>query len=244
VAIINQALADQFWPGQDAVGHRLFEGEPGEGDAYEIVGVVETGRYRTLSENPRPVVFRSRLQHPGPRTTFVAHARGDVQAVLAAMRIAQQELDPRLSFARLGTLEQHLSLALFPARATGLLFSLFGAVALLLAVSGLSGVIAYSVSRRTGEFGIRMVLGASRANVLRMVLRQGLQLAGLGIGIGLMAALAVTRLLRGLLYSVSPTDPATFVAVPVLLMVVSLLACLVPARRAAKVDPMEALRYE
>ncbi|HEY3236830.1 MAG TPA: FtsX-like permease family protein, partial [Polyangiaceae bacterium] len=244
VAIINQTLADQFWPGEDAVGRRLFEGKPGEGDSYEIVGVVESGKYRTLGENERPVVFRSRLQHPRARSTFVAYVRGDSQAALGAMREVTRALDPRLSLSRLETLDRHLALALFPARTTGLLFSVFGAVALLLAVSGLFGVIAYSVSQRTREIGVRMALGASRRDVVHMVLSQGLRLAALGIGAGLVAALAATRLLRSLLYGVSPLDPATFVAVPLLLVLVSTLACLLPARRAARVDPMEALRYE
>jgi predicted permease len=244
VAIVNQAAANLFWPGEEAIGRRLVEGTPGEGTAFEVIGLVETGRYRTLSENPRPVVFRSRLQHPGPRSTFVAHVRGAVPTALGALRATQRVLDPRLSFSRLGTLEQHLSLALFPARATGLSFSVLGAVALLLALAGLSGVIAYSVSRRTPEFGVRMALGATRANVRGMVLRQGLRLAGAGIVAGLVAAVLVTRLLRGLLYGISPTDPATFIAVPCLLMAVSIVACLLPARRAANVDPIEALRYE
>jgi predicted permease len=243
-AIINQTMADQFWPGQEAVGRRLFEGKPGEGDSYEIVGVVETGKYRTLGENERPVVFRARLQHPRPRSTFVAHVRGDSQAALGAIREAVRELDARLSLSRLETLDRHLALALFPARTTGLLFSVFGAVALLLAVSGLFSVIAYSVSQRTREIGVRMALGASRRNITRMVVRQGVKLAGFGIGAGLVASLAATRLIHGLLYGVSPMDPVTFVAVPSLLLTVSLLACLLPARRAASVDPMEALRTE
>jgi predicted permease len=244
VAIINQMMADQFWPGEDAVGRRLFEGRPGAGDSYEIVGVVETGKYRTLGENPRPIVFRSRLQHPRPRSTFVAHARGDSQAALGAIRDATRALDPRLSLARLETLDRHLALALFPARATGLLFSLSGAVALLLAVSGLFGVIAYSVSQRTREIGIRMALGAQRNDVLSMVLRSGMKLVGVGLAAGFAGAFAATRLLRSLLYGVSPVDPLTFAGVPLLLAGVALLACLLPARRAAKVDPMEALRYE
>ena len=244
VAVINQALAEQFWHGQDAVGRHLFEGKPGEGDTYEIIGVVENGKYRTLGENPHPVVFRCRLQHPGPRSTFVAHVRGNARTVLAALPSAQQEIDSRLSFSRLGTLEQHLSLALFPTRTTGLLFSVFGAAALLLAVSGLFGVIAYSVSQRTREIGARMALGASRRTVMRMVLRRGMTLACAGIGLGLAGAFALTRLMRSLLFGVGPTDPMTFVAIPVLLAVVALFASWLPARRASKVDPMEALRYE
>jgi putative ABC transport system permease protein len=189
-------------------------------------------------------VFRSRLQHPGPRSTFVAHARGDPEAALAALRGAQQAIDPRLSLSRMGRLEQHLSLALFPARATGLLFSICGAVALLLALSGLFGVMAYSVSQRRREFGIRMALGASRRDVLRTVLGQGVRLAGCGIAVGLSGALAATRLLGSLLYGIGPRDPATFMAIPALLMTVALLASLLPALRAARLDPVETLRYE
>jgi predicted permease len=162
VAIINQTMAEGFWPGQDAVGRRLFEGKPGEGDSYEIIGVVETGKYRTLGENPRPVVFRSRLQHPGPRSMFVVRVRADPVGTVASIRSASQEIDRRMSLSRLGTLEQHLMLALFPARATGLLFSVLGIVALLLAISGLFGLIAYSVSQRThgSESGWRWVRAA------------------------------------------------------------------------------------
>ncbi|HTH50066.1 MAG TPA: ABC transporter permease [Candidatus Limnocylindria bacterium] len=244
VAIINQAMADRFWPGQEAVGHRLFEGKPGTGDSYEIVGVVENGKYRTLGEAVRPVVYRSRFQQPRPRSTFVAHVRGDPQAALGAIREVTRELDPRLALARLDTLDHHLALALFPARATGLLFGVFGSVALLLAVSGLFGVIAYSVSQRTREIGIRMALGACRRDVVSMVLRQGLRLTLAGVAAGLAIALAVTRLLRSLLLDVSPLDPFTFTAVPLLLITITLLACLFPARRASQVDPMVALRTE
>jgi predicted permease len=244
VAIINKAMADQFWPDEEAVGRRLFEGRPGAGDSYEIVGVVETGKYRTLGEAERPVVFRSRLQHPRARSTFVAHVRGDPRAALGSIREVTRALDPRLSLARLETLDRHLALALFPARSAGLLFSVFGAVALLLAASGLFGVIAYSVSQRTREIGIRMALGAQRAKVVEMVLGQGMRLAGAGTLVGLVGAFAATRLLRSLLLGVDPVDAVTFTLVPVLLLVVALLACVLPARRAAKVDPMEALRCE
>jgi len=244
VAIVNQTMAEQLWPGQDAVGRRLIEGRPGGGDSYEIVGVVETGKYRSLGENPRPVVFRSRHQHPGPRSTFVAYVRGNPPAALREIHDVTRALDPRLSLSRLQTLDQHLALALFPARATGLLFSIFGAVALLLAVSGLFGVIAYSVSQRTREIGIRMALGARRGKVVGMVLRQGLILAGTGTLMGLAGAFVATGLLRSLLFGVSPMDPVTFALVPLLLLAVALLACVLPARKAAQTDPMEALRCE
>jgi predicted permease len=244
IAVINQALADQFWPGKDPIGRRLTEGNIGQGTSYEIVGVVETGKYRTLDENPQPVVFRCRLQERGPRSTFVAQVRGDPQSTLVAIRGVVQELDSRVSLSRLGTLEQHLALALFPTRTTGLLFSLFGAAGTLLAVSGLLGVIAYSVSQRTREIGIRVALGAQRNDVQGMVVRQGMKLVAIGILVGLGGAVAATRLLRNLLFGVSPIDPVTFALVPILLSAVALLACYIPARRAAKVDPMVALRYE
>ena len=244
VAVINQALADQFWPGKDPIGRRLTEGNIGQGTRYEIVGVVETGKYRTLDENPQPVVFRCRLQERGPRSTFVAQVRGDPQRSLVAIRGVVQELDSRLSLSRLGTLEQHLALALFPTRTTGLLFSLFGAVGTLLAVSGLLGVIAYSVSQRTREIGIRVALGAQRSDVQAMVVRQGMKLVAIGMLFGLGGAVAATRLLRNLLFGVSSIDPVTFTLVPILLSAVALLACYIPARRASKVDPMVALRCE
>ncbi len=244
VAIINQTLANQFWPGEDAVGRTLFEGRPGAGDVYQIVGVVETGKYRTLGENPRPIVFRSRLEHPRARSTFVVRVRGDSHAALVAIRDVTRALDPRLSLSRLETLDRHLALALFPARTTGLLFSVFGAVALLLAVSGLFGVVAYSVSQRTREIGIRMALGAQRGKVVEMVLRQGMKLAAAGVLVGLAGAFAATGLLRSLLLGVGPRDPVTFVLVPLLLLAVTLVACLLPARRAARTDPLVALRYE
>src|SRR5262249_47809659 len=180
----------------------------------------------------------------GPRSTFVVQVRADPQGTLAAIRRLVQELDPRLSLSRLGTLEQHLALALLPTRTTALLFSLFGAVAMLLAVSGLFGVVAYAVSQRTHEIGIRVALGAQENDVLAMVLRQGMKLTTIGILVGLVGALAVTRLLRSLLFGVNPIDPMVFTVVPLLLLAVALLACYVPALRATKVDPMVALRYE
>jgi predicted permease len=244
VAMVNQAFVNQFWAGQNPIGLRLTEGSIGQGRSYEVVGVVETGKYRRLDENPQPIVFRCRLQERGPRSTFVAKLGGDPQSTLVAIRGVVQELDPRLSLSRLGTLEQHLALALFPTRTTGLLFSLFGLVAGLLAVAGLFGVIAYYVSQRTREIGIRVALGAQRTDVRAMVLREGMKLASIGIVVGVVGAIAATRLLRNLLFGVSAVDPLTFTLVPLLLSVVALLACCIPALRASKVDPMRALRCE
>jgi putative ABC transport system permease protein len=164
--------------------------------------------------------------------------------VLTAIRNLTQELDPRLALTGATNLEQHLSLVLFPMRTSGLLLGVLGVVALALAVSGLFGVIAYSVSQCTRELGIRLALGAQHQDVLQLALRQGLKLAGLGIGIGLAGAAAVTHLLRSLLFGIGPLDPMTFLAVPPLLLGVAWFACWLPARRAARVDPLLALRSE
>jgi predicted permease len=244
VAIINEAAARRYWPGQNPIGRRLFAGGPGPGNALEIVGVVPTGRYRTLGEEPKPVFYGCFLQGQHLGGTLIAHVQGAPGPALTAIRSATQELDSRLTLTRLTTLEQHLSLALFPVRTSGLLLGVLGIVALVLAVSGLFGVIAYSVSQRTREVGIRMALGAQQRDVLRLVLRQGLKLAGIGVGLGLLGALAATQLLRSLLFGINPTDPATFLVIPLLLLAVAWVACWLPARRAARVDPMEALRTE
>jgi predicted lysophospholipase L1 biosynthesis ABC-type transport system permease subunit len=244
VAIINQAAAEQYWPGRNPIGGRLYAGDSTPGNALEIVGVVQTGRYGTLGENPRPAFFECFTQTDQSRATLVVHAQDDPLSALAAVRNATREIDARLALRSATPLEEHLTLALFPVRISGTLLGVLGIAALILAVSGLFGVIAYSVSQRTREVGIRMALGAQRGDVRRLVLRQGLWLAGLGIGIGLPAALAVTRLLQGLLFGISPTDPVTFLVVPLMLLGVACFACWLPARRAARVDPMVALRSE
>jgi predicted permease len=244
VAIINEAAAGRYWPGANPIGRRLYIGEARAENAREIVGVVQTGRYRTLGEDPKPAFFECFLQDAPSRATLVAHIQSDPESVLAAIRDATRELDARLALTSASTLDRHLTLALFPVRTSGMLLGVLGIVALVLAGSGLFGVIAYSVSQRTREVGIRMALGAQRGAVQRLVLRQGMKLAGIGIGIGLLGALAATRLLRNLLFGISPTDPATFLALPLLLLGVAWAACWVPARRAAKMDPMAALRTE
>jgi ABC-type antimicrobial peptide transport system permease subunit len=176
--------------------------------------------------------------------TIVAQVEGAPGPVLSAIRGVVQDLDSRLALTRLSTLEEHLSLALFPMRTSGLLLGILGLVALILSVSGLFGVVAYSVSQRTRELGIRMALGARFGDVLRLVMRQGLRLAIIGMIVGIAGALALTRLLQAFLFGITATDPATFTAVPVALLAAALLASWLPARRAAKVDPIVALRTE
>jgi ABC-type antimicrobial peptide transport system permease subunit len=207
-----------------------------------VTGVVATGKYRTLSETPISVVYR--LIGAAPRATLVVSAEGDPRFILDAMRREIRQLDPNVVPLDLETMRQYMNLPLFPARTAGVLLSTFGILGLVLAVTGVYGVTSYSVGQRTHEIGVRMALGATRGDVLRLVLRQGLRLTSIGLVIGIAAALGMTRVLSNLLYGISSTDLTTFFAVPALMASVTLLACYLPARRAAKVDPIVALRYE
>lgn len=207
-----------------------------------IVGIVPTGRYRSLGEDERPAVYDCFSQGTHRWFTLVAHVRGPSGPIQSEIRNLVRTLDPRVALTQLSTLEQHLSLARFPMRTSGLLLGILGLVAWILAVSGLFGVIAYSVSQRTREVGIRMALGAERRQVLQLVMRQGLWLAGMGMVLGIGGAVAATRFLRSLLFGVTATDPLSFVAVPMLLLAAALVACWWPARRASGLDPMVALR--
>jgi predicted permease len=244
VGIINEELAKRFWPGQDPIGRRVIEGGPESHQLMEVVGVVKTGKYRMLSEAPRPFLFRPLLQDYHSKCTLVVRAAGDPHGMLSAVRREVQALDPTVVPFDLETMKEYMAFPLFPARTTGLLLGAFGFLALVLAVAGLYGVMAYAVSQRTREIGVRMALGAVPRDVLRLVVGHGMVLTLIGIGIGLAGAFAATRVLSSLLYGISATDPSTFVLVPLALAGVALAASYIPARRATKVDPMVALRYE
>ena len=246
VAIINEAAAQRFWPGQNSIGHRLLVQtgpSPKDRQRAEIVGVVPTGRYRTLSEDPLPFVYRPILQNYLLRLTLVVRA-DDPHRLLAAVRREVQALDPNVVPFDLETMKEYMALPLFPAHTAGLLLGVFGALALVLAVGGLYGVMCYAVSQRTHEIGVRAALGAARGDILGLVVGQGMLLTLMGIGIGLVGAFAATRALASLLYGIRSTDPATFAAVSLVLAGVALAASYIPARRATKVDPMVVLRCE
>ncbi len=208
-----------------------------------MVGVARTAKYRTLGEEPRPFVYRSHLQDYGSMMTLVV-AAGDEAQALAALRHELEAIDPKVPIFDQGLLSEHLDVMLFPARMAAALLAAFGGLGLVLASVGLYGVVAYSVSRRTREVGIRMAIGAGRVDVLRLVVREGMVLVAVGLTLGLAAALAGGQLLGGLLYGIEPHDPLTFLAVAAVLAAVALAANLLPARRATRVDPMVALRYE
>ncbi len=244
VVMINQQMADRFWPRQNPVGQSVkLMGPTGSRTRAEIIGVVKTGRYQSLGEDPKPFFYRSLLQDYEPAVQLVVRTQGDVP-IVGALRQEVRALDPQMALVGVETLEQHMQLPLFPARAAGLLLGMFGLLALTLAVVGLYGVIAYSVSQRTREIGVRMALGARRSDVIRLVVVQGLRLTLIGMGIGLIGALGVTRVLSNFLYGIKPTDPLSFAAVAVSLTLVALAASYVPARWATRVDPMRALRSE
>ena len=243
VVIVNQVFADRHWPDEDPIGERIsFEGL--EGPYREVVGVVSTVKYVFIGEAPRPFLYRPFTQDYDSNVNLLVRTVGDPMTLLPPVRAAIRELDPDVAPSDTRVLSDWIGFALLPAKFAAALFGLFGALAILLASVGLYGVMSYSVGQRTREIGIRMALGAGRRDVLRVVFRQGLMLTVVGLGIGLLVSLAGTRVLSMLLYDISATDPLTFGGVSAVLVAVAMLACYIPARRATKVDPMVALRYE
>ena len=239
VAIINETLAQRLWKNQDPLGKQMnFYQEKG---ATEVIGVVPTGKYRTLGEDPVPVVF---LPQVWARRTLVVRTSGDPATLLGSVRREIHSVDPNIAPTDLETMQQYMSLPLFPARTLGLLLGVSGFLALVLTTVGLFGVISYIVSQRTHEIGVRVALGARRSDILNLVVRHGLFLTVVGLVVGLGMAFGAAQLVSSLLYGVAPTDPTTFIAVGTVLCAVTLLACYLPARRAMRVDPMVALRYE
>ncbi len=246
VAIVNEAFARLFFPGADpigqAIGKRFSRGSAGP--LVEIAGVVKDGKVMSLGETPQPYVYFPIFQNYSGDATLVARASVDPVVLLKSMRAEVNALDATLPVYEVKTMEEHLGFTLFPMRAAAAMSGSFGLLALLLAAIGIYGVMAYSVSQRTREIGIRIALGAQKSEVLRLVAGRGGMLVAIGLVIGLIAALLLTRLMEGLLLGVSATDPLTFIVIASLLAFVALLACWIPARRATKVDPMIALRCE
>jgi putative ABC transport system permease protein len=242
--IVNQALARLLWPGQDPVGKHFSLNGPGAPSSLEVIGLARDGKYRSLRESPTPYLYKN-LQHFGlSDRTLVLRTSGDPVALIPAVRSLVQSLDPTVPVYGVKTLEEHVAVMLAATRLTTSLVGLFGLVALFLASLGLYGLVSFAVLQRTREIGVRMALGARRGDVLRMVVGQGMKLILLGIALGLTAALLLTRLVAGLLFGISPVDPLTFAAIPLVLAGVACLACYLPARRAARVDPMIALRVD
>src|SRR5690348_1667862 len=245
VAVINETMARHYFGASNPLGQRFsLSGTSGQ---IEIVGVVRDAKYHSLRELTPRMVFLPFLQVPPSsleRMTYEVRAAGNPTSVIAAIRQVVRSMDKDLPLYGVNTVSEQVNESLMPERLIATLSALFGILALVLACIGLYGIIAYSVSRRTHEIGIRMALGAEKRDVLGMVVGQGLRLTLIGVAIGIAGAVALTRFLSTLLYGVKPTDPLTFAAVSLILIAVALAACYIPARRAAKVDPMVALRYE
>ena len=242
VVIVNETTARRFWPGQDPLGKRIRFGE--KDDWRTVVGVARDGKYRTLGEEPRLFAYHCTLQDYSSYMALVVATDGNERAMLEQVRRELDAIDPNVPIFDIKTMSEHLSIMLFPARMGAALLAAFGVLGLLLASIGLYGVVASSVARRTREVGIRMAMGARRGDVLRLVVREGMALTGIGLAIGLGLALAAARLLQGLLYGIGTADPVTYLGVGLLLGTIALLANLVPAQRATEVDPIVALRYE
>ena len=244
VAVISESLAHDRWPHQDPIGHTIeFGNMDGDVRLLTIVGIVGDTHEYGLDGPPRPTVYVNLFQRPRAVMTVTMLSDADTRSVSSAARGILQDLNPEIP-PRFRTLQQVYSASLGSRKFNVILIGFFGITALLLATAGVFGVMAYAVSRRTREFGVRVALGATSGDVLRMVLGQGMRTILIGVAIGIVGSFALTQTVSSLLFGVTATDPVTFGGVTLLLVAVALLACYIPARRATKVDPMMALRYE
>lgn len=245
VAVINQSMAQTYWPNQDAVGKEFFD--EGGGIPTRVIGVVGDVKQWGIREKPVPERYfplTEAMESPGFFGSIGVKTSVAPTSTLSAIRSNVAELDRGLALFRVRTMDEIIAESMQDTTLQAYLLGAFAALALILAAVGLYGVMSYLVTQRTSEIGIRLALGAQSSDVLRLVMTQGAKLALVGVAIGIAAALALSRLMKALLYGVTATDPLTFVVVAALLLTVALLACFVPARRATRVDPMVALRYE
>lgn len=246
VVIIDETLAGKYWPGQEPVGKRISYNRDSKGDRIwrEVVGIIGSIKHKSLDAEYKGTVYSPHNQIAMSNMALVVRSSGSPENMTSMVRGAIQSVDKDVPIFRVSTMEKLVNESVAPKRFSMLLLGIFAAVALVLAGVGLYGVMSYGVSQRTHEIGIRMALGAQRGDVLRMVVGQGMLLALIGMGAGLIGAFALTRVMQRLLFGVSATDPLTFIIVPFILAVIAMLACYIPARRATRVDPMVALRYE
>jgi predicted permease len=246
VAVVSQSLAKRYWPNDDPIGKQIEYGNmDGDLRLLSIVGIVGDVRDNGLDRDPRPTVYTNYFQRPAATAEFsiVIRARGDVAVLINAMRREARALNPEMP-TKFETIEEIVSASFDNRRFSMVMVGIFAGSALILAMVGLYGVLAYITSQRTHEIGIRMALGAQRFDMLRMIFRQSFTLVLAGVAVGILASIGLTRLLATMLYGVRTTDVVTYAGVVGLLVMAAALASYVPARRAMKVDPMVALRYE
>jgi predicted permease len=242
--VINEAMAKRYWPQGNALGGRI---RLSKDNVAEVVGIVADSKYGSINERPLPQMFLPMGRFNSSTIRLFVKAEGDPAPMVAEVRNVIRSLDPALPIYDARTLNEHMQVAVFAQRLAANLLGAMGVLALLLAAIGLYGVMAYAVSQRTQEMGIRLALGASPGSLLGMIVRQGMKLTTAGLVIGLAVALGAfgsIGAVRSILPGISPLDPITFIAVPVLLALIALLATWIPGRRAGKVDPLVALRYE
>jgi putative ABC transport system permease protein len=245
VAIISETTARRFFPNEDPVGKRVNTSNVAQPSWWQIVGVVDDVKYTGLAGETQPAMYQPLAQSPsGSLFLSIKTEVADPLSLVTAVRNEIGSLDGELPISRVRTLEQNFASAVAQPRFGATLIALFAVLALVLASIGIYGVISYSVTQRTHEMGVRIALGARTRDVLMLVVKQGMALIAIGVGVGVIASFALTRLMKTLLFGVSATDATTFVLIPLLLAIVALVACLIPARRATKVDPMVALRVE
>jgi putative ABC transport system permease protein len=244
VMVINQTMARQYWPNDSPIGQHATMKDWGPPLTGEIVGVVGDVKTNGLDEAVGPMIYWPHFQFPELFNTIVVRSDGEPSRLLPAVKTAVWAVNKNQAISKIDTMEQVLSESLARRRLYMILLGVFAGAALLLAGVGIYGTVSYSVSQRIREMGIRIAIGAERGDVLRLVLGQGARAALLGILVGIGTAVALTRLMASLLFGVRATDPLTFAVVAVLLGLVALVACYIPARRAMRVDPMVALRHE
>jgi putative ABC transport system permease protein len=244
VVIINQKMRDRYWPDGDAVGKRNKIGPPENEPWVTIVGVVGNVNHTGLDAEPDFATYEPHAKRPWSSMTLLVRTAGDPNSVAAPVQRELKNAEKEVLIEDVVTMNRRLDLSVAPQRMNVVLLATFAFIALVLAAVGIYGIMAHSVTQRTQEIGLRMALGAQLRDVLAMVLRSGISLTLIGIAIGLAGAFALTRLMRTLLFGVTPTDAVTFASVAVILFVVAFLACYIPARRATRVDPLVALRYE
>jgi putative ABC transport system permease protein len=242
VVIVNQTMASRFFPDGDAIGRRFrFFGDTAD---TTIVGIARDAKYNGLTEDATPFVYHPLRQLYNPGVSLLVRTSDDASRLASDARRIVKELDPRLTVLDVGTLQDQIDVALAPQRATVVMLSIFGVLALVLASMGLYGVASYSVSQRTREIGIRMALGATRTSVMRLVLLQGVMLVIVGLVAGLAIAALLARSVQGMLVGVPAADPLTYSATAILLAIIAVAASYFPARRATRIDPLVALRYQ
>ncbi len=245
VFVIDQRLARLYWPGQDPIGARLvWRSDGGGGLSGEIVGVVGSVRWIGAATNPPPTTYFWFPQKPGRELTIVAHTVGSPVDMAAAIAAQVKAIDPQQPVAEIRPMRDFVSDDLARPRFTMLLLGAFAVAALLLAAIGVYGVIAFGVTQRTREIGVRIALGAQRGDVLRLVMQRTALLIGTGLAVGMVSVFALSRVVAGLIHEIKPTDPATLLAAALLFAVIAMLATYLPARRATRVDPIVALRAE